>query len=313
MVHPPLGIWKGGLSGRHPNPPQQQLPDIPSGCSHVIPVSPDSQPRLPWLTRSSWGLCYHVQMCHWRGLAGGHDGFHVRKEVWPQEWGPARRGIHLRVQLCRHLLPELLLSVCLPGEQRHNFIMLQCCRRSLKSFFFTSLEILNLFVAVIMDNFDYLTRDWSLLGPHHLDEFKKIWAEYDPEATYAWTLLTLSRARGGRLHEQVILWCDRGRIKHLDVVTLLRRIQPPLGFGKFCPHRAACKVPPRLCETRFNALLSLTLVSLTPCQPCSGWLAWTCLWTAMARSPSTPPFSLWSGLLSRSKPKVEKPTATFLR
>lgn len=61
--------------------------------------------------------------------------------------------------------------------------------------FFPSLEILNLFVAVIMDNFDYLTRDWSLLGPHHLDEFKKIWAEYDPEATYAWTLLALSRAR----------------------------------------------------------------------------------------------------------------------
>ncbi|TRY66853.1 hypothetical protein DNTS_033024 [Danionella cerebrum] len=75
--------------------------------------------------------------------------------------------------------------------------------------------VINLFVAVIMDNFDYLTHDWSILGPHHLDEFKKIWAEYDPEAT--------------------------GRIKHLDVVTLLRRIQPPLGFGKFCPHRAACK------------------------------------------------------------------------
>ncbi|NWU29135.1 CAC1S protein, partial [Dyaphorophyia castanea] len=75
--------------------------------------------------------------------------------------------------------------------------------------------IINLFVAVIMDNFDYLTRDWSILGPHHLDEFKRIWAEYDPEA--------------------------KGRIKHLDVVTLLRRIQPPLGFGKFCPHRVACK------------------------------------------------------------------------
>lgn len=28
----------------------------------------------------------------------------------------------------------------------------------------------------------------------------------------------------------------------MDVVTLLRRIQPPLGFGKFCPHRVACKV-----------------------------------------------------------------------
>ncbi len=35
-----------------------------------------------------------------------------------------------------------------------------------------------------MDNFDYLTHDWSILGPHHLDEFKKIWAEYDPEATW---------------------------------------------------------------------------------------------------------------------------------
>ncbi|XP_060678816.1 voltage-dependent L-type calcium channel subunit alpha-1D-like isoform X1 [Hemiscyllium ocellatum] len=75
--------------------------------------------------------------------------------------------------------------------------------------------IINLFVAVIMDNFDYLTRDWSILGPHHLDEFKRIWSEYDPEA--------------------------KGRIKHLDVVSLLRRIQPPLGFGKLCPHRVACK------------------------------------------------------------------------
>uniref|UniRef100_A0A4W6ES09 Voltage-dependent L-type calcium channel subunit alpha n=1 Tax=Lates calcarifer TaxID=8187 RepID=A0A4W6ES09_LATCA len=80
--------------------------------------------------------------------------------------------------------------------------------------------IINLFVAVIMDNFDYLTRDWSILGPHHLDEFKRIWSEYDPEA--------------------------KGRIKHLDVVTLLRRIQPPLGFGKLCPHRVACKVSPPL-------------------------------------------------------------------
>ena len=45
------------------------------------------------------------------------------------------------------------------------------------------LQIINLFVAVIMDNFDYLTRDWSILGPHHLDEFVRNWAEYDPEAT----------------------------------------------------------------------------------------------------------------------------------
>lgn len=25
-----------------------------------------------------------------------------------------------------------------------------------------------------MDNFDYLTRDWSILGPHHLDEFIRL-------------------------------------------------------------------------------------------------------------------------------------------
>jgi voltage-dependent calcium channel L type alpha-1D len=43
-------------------------------------------------------------------------------------------------------------------------------------------KIINLFVAVIMDNFDYLTRDWSILGPHHLDEFVRLWSEYDPEA-----------------------------------------------------------------------------------------------------------------------------------
>ena len=85
------------------------------------------------------------------------------------------------------------------------------------SFFIVcSFLILNLFVAVIMDNFDYLTRDWSILGPHHLDEFVRLWSEYDPDA--------------------------KGRIKHVDVVTLLRKISPPLGFGKLCPHRVACKV-----------------------------------------------------------------------
>ncbi|KAL2090513.1 hypothetical protein ACEWY4_012776 [Coilia grayii] len=105
-------------------------------------------------------------------------------------------------------------SEYLPGEE-------YTCGSSIAILYFMSFYmlcaflIINLFVAVIMDNFDYLTRDWSILGPHHLDEFKKIWAEYDPEAT--------------------------GRIKHLDVVTLLRRIQPPLGFGKFCPHLVACK------------------------------------------------------------------------
>ncbi|MCL4123637.1 UNVERIFIED_CONTAM: hypothetical protein GTU68_037055, partial [Idotea baltica] len=50
--------------------------------------------------------------------------------------------------------------------------------------FLCSFLMLNLFVAVIMDNFDYLTRDSSILGAHHLDEYIRIWAEYDPNATY---------------------------------------------------------------------------------------------------------------------------------
>uniref|UniRef100_A0A3B4GVP0 Voltage-dependent L-type calcium channel subunit alpha n=1 Tax=Pundamilia nyererei TaxID=303518 RepID=A0A3B4GVP0_9CICH len=110
--------------------------------------------------------------------------------------------------------PQVLDFNCVLNT-KHHFIVCTPVGPILLSFTSSASTILNLFVAVIMDNFDYLTRDWSLLGPHHLDEFKKIWAEYDPEAT--------------------------GRIKHLDVVTLLRSIQPPLGFGKFCPHRAACK------------------------------------------------------------------------
>ena len=54
------------------------------------------------------------------------------------------------------------------------------------------LQMLNLFVAVIMDNFDYLTRDASILGPHHLDEFIREWSEYDPAATLVPSDLRLS-------------------------------------------------------------------------------------------------------------------------
>uniref|UniRef100_A0A8D0AUV7 Voltage-dependent L-type calcium channel subunit alpha n=1 Tax=Sander lucioperca TaxID=283035 RepID=A0A8D0AUV7_SANLU len=110
---------------------------------------------------------------------------------------------------------------CEKGSTNENNTANEDCGSQFSIIYFVSFYmlcaflIINLFVAVIMDNFDYLTRDWSILGPHHLDEFKRIWAEYDPEA--------------------------KGRIKHLDVVTLLRRIQPPLGFGKLCPHRVACK------------------------------------------------------------------------
>uniref|UniRef100_A0A8I5UBP1 Voltage-dependent N-type calcium channel subunit alpha-1B n=1 Tax=Pongo abelii TaxID=9601 RepID=A0A8I5UBP1_PONAB len=81
--------------------------------------------------------------------------------------------------------------------------------------FLCSFLMLNLFVAVIMDNFEYLTRDSSILGPHHLDEFIRVWAEYDPAAC-----------------------C---RIHYKDMYSLLRCIAPPVGLGKNCPRRLAYK------------------------------------------------------------------------
>ncbi|XP_078326089.1 voltage-dependent calcium channel type A subunit alpha-1-like isoform X18 [Crassostrea virginica] len=79
--------------------------------------------------------------------------------------------------------------------------------------FFSSFLMLNLFVAVIMDNFDYLTRDSSILGPHHLDEFVREWAEIDPGAT--------------------------GRIHYQEMYDMLKKIEPPVGFGKKCPTKFA--------------------------------------------------------------------------
>eukprot|EP00111_Clytia_hemisphaerica_P002564 TCONS_00007303-protein len=81
--------------------------------------------------------------------------------------------------------------------------------------FVCSFLMLNLFVAVIMDNFGYLTQDESILGPHHLDEFVRVWALFDPRAT--------------------------GRIKHTEVCLLLRQMSPPIGLGTKCPKVVAYK------------------------------------------------------------------------
>ncbi|XP_055897179.1 voltage-dependent calcium channel type A subunit alpha-1-like isoform X2 [Biomphalaria glabrata] len=79
--------------------------------------------------------------------------------------------------------------------------------------FLCSFLMLNLFVAVIMDNFDYLTRDSSILGPHHLDEYVRVWSIYDPKAS--------------------------GRIHYTDMYEMLRNMEPPVGFGKKCPYKLA--------------------------------------------------------------------------
>uniref|UniRef100_A0ABI8AT10 Voltage-dependent P/Q-type calcium channel subunit alpha n=1 Tax=Felis catus TaxID=9685 RepID=A0ABI8AT10_FELCA len=130
----------------------------------------------------------------------------------------------------------MLLFRSATGEAWHN-IMLSClsgkpcdknsgiptpeCGNEFAYFYFVSFIflcsflMLNLFVAVIMDNFEYLTRDSSILGPHHLDEYVRVWAEYDPAA-----------------------W---GRMPYPDMYQMLRHMSPPLGLGKKCPARVAYK------------------------------------------------------------------------
>uniref|UniRef100_I3MXH9 Voltage-dependent P/Q-type calcium channel subunit alpha-1A n=1 Tax=Ictidomys tridecemlineatus TaxID=43179 RepID=I3MXH9_ICTTR len=117
---------------------------------------------------------------------------------------------------------NIMLS-CLSGKpcDKNSGILTADCGNEFAYFYFVSFIflcsflMLNLFVAVIMDNFEYLTRDSSILGPHHLDEYVRVWAEYDPAAC--------------------------GRIHYKDMYSLLRVISPPLGLGKKCPHRVACK------------------------------------------------------------------------
>ncbi|VDL90120.1 unnamed protein product [Schistocephalus solidus] len=124
----------------------------------------------------------------------------------------------------------LLLFRCATGENWQE-VMLDCdagrecegagesCGSKMTYLYFVtfiflcSFLMLNLFVAVIMDNFDYLTRDSSILGPHHLDEYVRVWAEYDPTA--------------------------RGKVHHTDMYEMLRNMEPPVGFGKKCPYRLA--------------------------------------------------------------------------
>ncbi|XP_041481260.1 voltage-dependent calcium channel type A subunit alpha-1-like isoform X7 [Lytechinus variegatus] len=81
--------------------------------------------------------------------------------------------------------------------------------------FLCSFLMLNLFVAVIMDNFDYLTRDASILGAHHLDEYVRIWGNFDPTGS--------------------------GKVLYKDMYDMLKNIEPPVGFGRNCPYRIAYK------------------------------------------------------------------------
>ena len=49
---------------------------------------------------------------------------------------------------------------------------------------FKKTQILNLFVAIIIDNFDYMTRDKSILGAYDLKQFVNQWSSADQQARF---------------------------------------------------------------------------------------------------------------------------------
>eukprot|EP00041_Stephanoeca_diplocostata_P037375 m.1410603 g.1410603 ORF g.1410603 m.1410603 type:complete len:1448 (+) comp25025_c0_seq1:1460-5803(+) len=87
------------------------------------------------------------------------------------------------------------------------------CGSVLAPYYFFSFVILctflmiNVFVAVILDAFEFLSMDHSVVTPVHLNAFVAEWRRLDPQGT--------------------------GRINHHALPVLLRRLSPPLGLGRF--------------------------------------------------------------------------------
>lgn len=112
---------------------------------------------------------------------------------------------------------DIMLS-CLPGQlcERKNGTE---CGNDFAYFFFpsfyfiSSIIILNLLVAIVIDNFDYILRDKSTLGAHQLDLFVKLWSLYDREA--------------------------KGVLPSKSVLGLMRECNPPVGWGRLCPEPQA--------------------------------------------------------------------------
>ncbi|XP_075227346.1 voltage-dependent calcium channel type A subunit alpha-1-like [Lycorma delicatula] len=86
--------------------------------------------------------------------------------------------------------------------------------------FLSSYLFLNLLPAMIIDNFSNLLLDNSVLGEHHLEEFRTNWAEYDPKAMR--------------------------KIHYKEFFELLKKTPPPLGLGSNCPKESAYKKLMRL-------------------------------------------------------------------
>lgn len=107
-----------------------------------------------------------------------------------------------------------------------------------------SFWITNLFLAVIMDNFVYLTHDISTLTLRHIQDFTQHWGKYDRLGV--------------------------GYITAEDLVNLLKRLDPPIGKGMFCPSHLLygklmkLKIPvePNMVVKFDDVLLSLVIDAL---------------------------------------------------
>ncbi len=86
-----------------------------------------------------------------------------------------------------------------------------------------------------MDNFDYLTRDSSILGAHHLDEFLRYWSEYDPDGTY----VLFKKNRFVFILNKIY---NRGKLEFTKMFEMIQLMSPPVGFGTKCPSKLAYKV-----------------------------------------------------------------------
>lgn len=108
---------------------------------------------------------------------------------------------------------------------------------------FTTLLVVNVLIAVIVDNFEYLYVDKSELQVHHLQAFVDQWCVLDPAGT--------------------------GKIHHTWLIPLLKAVEPPLGLGKKCPafvaHRVLSRAPIPLDEHGFVSFRA-SLVGLIRCR-----------------------------------------------
>lgn len=111
--------------------------DINLSLSHSLA---DNEIRLTEKGQIREVLISVLQMCYRGGMAWSDVGVHVWEEVWPQVGLPAWGRVHLWIQLCHHLLHELLHALCLSGKitctlniiNRETALKMICCLKKIK-------------------------------------------------------------------------------------------------------------------------------------------------------------------------------------